>query len=472
MRNTKIVATLGPASGSPDVVRQLLEAGVDVFRLNASHGTQAGHGDRIRQVRALAAGLGIPVGILLDLQGPKIRLGEFEAGTVRLEPGASFTITTAAVAGNAGRASTGYPEFARDVRPGDRVLLADGRVHLTVVETDGVEARCTVVIPGEVGSRQGINLPGVPISSPSLTPKDMSDVRFGLEAGVDLLALSFVRRGEDLVRLRRFVEESGGRLPLIAKIEKPEGWQNFDEILAASDGVMVARGDLGVELALEKVPFVQKSIIERARGRGRFVITATQMLESMIENPLPTRAEVSDVANAIYDGTDAVMLSAETSSGRYPVESAKMMGRIAGEVEASMGRRCQSVQDAGRREQPQILADAAFQSASAAGAAAIVVFTTSGATARLVAPYRPAVPIYAFTPSAAVARQLSVVYGVRAIEADALDSTDEMVLQMDRVLLERNSVRPGDTVVLLAGQPIGRPGSTNMMKLHTVGELR
>jgi pyruvate kinase len=473
MTNTKIVATLGPASDSTEVIRKLFEAGVDVFRLNASHGTHEEHGRRIAQVRAIAEELGAHPGILLDLQGPKIRLGTFERGVATLTTGSEFTITTEPVVGNQRIACTSYGEFGNDVKPGDQVLLADGSVELRVIESDGASVRCEVVAGGTVGDRKGINLPGVQVSTPSMTRKDMSDLQFGLDNGIDLVALSFVRKPNDVLRLRLFLEERDAHIPIIAKIEKPEGWQNLDEILVESDGVMVARGDLGVEMALEKVPFIQKSMIERARNQGKFVITATQMLESMVENPFPTRAEVSDVANAIYDGTDAVMLSAETSAGRYPVEAARMMDRIAAEAEQSF--RQAGFQEAAHKSHAthaEIIADAAYRAARAAGAVAIIVFTASGSSARLVARYRPPVPIYAFTHSIAVARRLSVVYGVQPVIAPNVKTTDEMMTQMDRILLEQKALKPRDNVVFVAGQPIGRPGSTNLIKLHRIGEVR
>ncbi|MEK7405931.1 MAG: pyruvate kinase [Acidobacteriota bacterium] len=475
MANTKIVATLGPASDASEIIRQLLACGVDVFRLNASHGSLEEHARRIERVRALAAGTGASVGILLDLQGPKIRLGTFEGGRAVLQTGAAFTITTEPVTGTGERASTGYAAFARDVKPGDRVLLNDGAVELRVLATDGVAARCRVVSGGPVGDRKGINLPGVAVSSPALTDKDMADLRFGLEAGVDLIGLSFVRGAGDVRVLREHLRaRQVGRLipPIVAKIEKPEAWESLDGILEEADGVMVARGDLGVEVALEKVPFIQKAIIERARLRGKFVITATQMLESMVENRSPTRAEVSDVANAIYDGTDAVMLSAETSVGRHPVEAAGMMERIVAETEGPLRRRgfpeLPLPPDAGIAE---IVAQAAWQAARFACVSAIVVFTASGSSARLIACRRPPAPLYALTPSETTARQLAPVYGVRAVVTPELRSTDEMLACLDRVLLERRLLNRGDKVVFVAGQPIGRPGTTNLMKLHTVGEL-
>ncbi len=473
MRTTKIVATLGPATDTKDMIAKLFAAGVDVFRLNASHGVHEDHARRLRFVRQLSQELNIPAGVLLDLQGPKIRLGLFDGGKVYLANGEPFEISTEECLGNNQRASTVYQNFARDVSPGDRVLIADGTVELRVRSTDGVSAHCVVHAGGWIGDKKGINLPGVNVSTPSLTRKDMADLQWGIENKVDFVALSFVRKPTDVIRLRLYLEEKEHMLPIIAKIEKPEAWEKLNEILAESDGVMVARGDLGVEMAFEKVPFIQKSIIERARQTGKFVITATQMLESMIESPVPTRAEVSDVANAIFDGTDAVMLSAETSAGKYPVESAATMARIAVETESSI--RPRGYQDLPPRINPsiaEILADAAYHSARSANVAAIVVMTTSGSTARLIARYRPPVPIYAFTNSADVARQLSLIYGVRVLVTPTEPTTEEMLTVMDRTLLERGLLQVRDTVILVAGQPMWRSGTTNMMILHRIGEVR
>ena len=409
---------------------------------------------------------------MLDLQGPKIRVGTFEGGRAVLEEGAEFCITTEEVQGDARRAFTTYKDFARDVKGGDRVLLADGALELAVIDTDGVTARCKVITGGVIKDKKGINLPGVQLSTPSMTRRDMENLSAGLEAGIDLVALSFVRRPSDVLRLRLFLEERGSSVPIIAKIEKPEAVDNIKDILSESDGVMVARGDLGVECPMEKVPFIQKSIIESARRAGKFVITATQMLESMIENPFPTRAEVSDVANAIYDGTDAVMLSGETSVGKFPVEAVRMMDRTAAQAEESI--RKHGFRDLLSREyvtHAEIVADSAYNAAKMAGAHAIVVFSASGSSARLVARFRPPVPIFVFTSSESAARSLSIVFGVQAIIAPQTTSTDEMMSQMDRMLIERGHVKPRDSVVFVAGQPIGRPGTTNMMKLHRVGEI-
>ncbi|MBV9764307.1 MAG: pyruvate kinase [Acidobacteriaceae bacterium] len=472
MRATKIVATLGPSTDSEDVLRGLFEAGVDVFRLNASHGTQEDHAFRIQAVRDISAEFKHHAGILLDLQGPKIRLGKFKDGEAFLEPGRIFTITTQPVEGTPEISSTNYAEFARDVKPGDPVLLADGCIELRVLSADGIAARCQIVHGGRISDRKGINLPGVNISAPSLSKKDIADAHFGVEQQVDFFALSFVRQSRDVLRLRHLLEEVDAKQLIVAKIEKPEAWQNLDSILEECDGVMVARGDLGVEMPIEKVPAIQKAIIERSRKSGKFVITATQMLESMIENALPTRAEVSDVANAIYDGTSAVMLSAETSTGEHPLESVKVMARIACETETSLHRK--GFPDVWFREDmpiPEIIADAAYHSARSAGVVALAVGTTTGTSARLLARYRPPVPIYAFTSSDTVARQLSIVYGVDPIVSPAAESTDQMLHEMERVLIDTGRVRPGDNIVFVAGQPVGLRGSTNMLKLHRITGL-
>jgi pyruvate kinase len=469
MANTKIVATLGPATDSPELIRQLVCAGVDVFRLNMSHGSQPEHGARIQWVRQAAGEAGVHAAILMDLQGPKIRLGTFENGSCMLAAGAEFIITTEPVTGNCERASCTYSDFARDVKQGDRVLIADGSVELRVLSTNGVSAKCEVVTGGVVSDRKGVNLPGVNVSTPSLTKKDISDLRFGIENGVDLVALSFVRKREDVLRLRIHLEDNDAKIPIISKIEKPEAWTNLDSILDESDGVMVARGDLGVEVALERVPPIQKAIIQRARECGKFVVTATQMLDSMIDRPYPTRAEVSDIANAIYDGTDAVMLSAETSTGKYPVEAVRIMERIAVEAETAVRFR-----ELPMRENPthaDIVADAAYRAAQAASAKAIVVFTATGSTARLVSRLRPPFPVYAFTSRDLTARQLQITYGVRAVLSADLQSTDAMLDLLDLMLLENGSLKKGDTVVFVAGQPIGRAGTTNLLKIHRVGDL-
>lgn len=473
MTNTKIVATVGPACSDARMIGLLIDAGVNVFRLNASHGAAQERAGWIDTIRAESGQRGVHVGILLDLQGPKIRLGKFQGGQATLTPGSDFTITVEDVLGDATIASTTYADFAKDLKPGDRVLLADGSLELRVLTADGVRALCTVVTGGVIKDKKGINLPGAQLSTPSLTRKDMADLLAGLEKGIDMVAMSFVRRPSDVLRLRLFLEEKGANIPIISKIEKPEAVETIAEILQESDGVMVARGDLGVEMPMEKVPFIQKSIIEKARRAGKFVITATQMMESMIENPFPTRAEVSDVANAIYDGTDAVMLSAETSVGKYPVETVRMMARTAAQADESVRRH--GFRELLNREyvtHAEIVSDSAYRAARMSQATAIVVFSASGSSARLVSKFRPPVAIFVFTASERVARLLSIVYGVQAIVAKETASTDEMMAQMERTLLDKGYVKPRDSVVFVAGQPIGRSGTTNLMKLHRIGEGR
>jgi pyruvate kinase len=464
-RSTKIVATVGPATDP--ILPRLFAAGVDVFRLNASHGTQQEHQKRIDAIRALARDSDRFPAILLDLQGPKIRLGTFAGGGCTLPTGHEFIISVEPVEGDCEHACTGYANFARDVKPGDRILFADGTVELEALSSDRTSVRARIIRGGAIRDRQGINLPGAALRLPCLSDKDLSDVQFGLANGVDMIALSFVRTQGDIRLLR--TELKGADIPIIAKIEKPQAWDNIESILDEADGVMVARGDLGVEMALEKVPRIQKSIIRRARRKGRFVITATQMLESMVQNATPTRAEVSDVANAIYDGTDAVMLSAETSLGKYPVEAVEFMTRIASETEASIrSRGFQEPPTNPEPNNPEIVANAAYRAAREAKASAVAVFTSSGASARLVSRYRPPVPIYAFTPNLSVARQLAVNYGITPILAPDVASFDEMMVQLDCLLMQRG-LKSGDAVVFVAGQPIGRPGSTNLMKLHRIG---
>ena len=476
MPNTKIVATLGPASDSPEKLLALIAAGVDVFRLNASHGEWPDHARRIVAVRAAAQQAGQHIGILLDLQGPKIRLGKFENGGCQLTQGAHFTITTVELQGTCDRASTAYSDFAKDVKPGDRVLLADGIIELRALRSDGIEVAFEVVIGGPISDKKGINLPGVKVSAPSVTEADERNLAAGLAAGVDMIAQSFVRTADDVRHLRslmgKHMDKDAPPIPIIAKIEKPEAYDNIQSILEEAEGVMVARGDLGVETSLERVPPMQKSIIRRARRTGTFVITATQMLESMITNATPTRAEVSDVANAIYDGTDAVMLSAETSVGKYPVETVQYMTKIAREAERSINKR-------GQNEPPnvtdqsvaEVIATSAYHAARAAKAAAIVAFTRTGRSARLISRYRPPVKIYAVTPSDKAARALSVCYGVLPVILPEVNSTDEMLTQMDHMLIERQLSRPGERIVFVAGQPVGCAGTTNIMKIHTVGEI-
>ncbi len=464
--NAKIVVTLGPASDSLETICTLIRAGASIFRLNTSHGAWEQHQKRIETIREAERITGRPAGILLDLQGPKIRLGKFAAGKCHLETGSRFVITTEETSGDEQRASTIYRRFANDVRVGDRVLLNDGAVVLRAISSDGVSVTFDVVSGGPIGDNKGINLPGVKVSAPSMTPKDLTDLRAGMQAGVDFVAISFVRSAADVQMVRERM--GAARVPIIAKIEKPEAVQDIDAILEVADGIMVARGDLGVEMSLEMVPPIQKRLIRKARRRNRFVITATQMLESMIENPNPTRAEVSDVANAVYDGSDAVMLSAETSVGKHPVAAVEYMVKIAEEVERGLRRRGFAEPMSIGTDDSEIVADAAFHAAKSAGVEAIVVFTASGYSARLISRFRPLFRVIAMTHSPEVVRRLTVNYGVTPVLSPNVSTTDEMIGQMDTLLVSNDLLYPGNRVVFVAGTPVGRAGSTNLMKLHTV----
>ena len=472
MRNTKIVATIGPASEQPSLIKDLLEAGADVFRVNASHGTHGAHSARIRAIREAARELQVFPGILLDLQGPKIRLGRFEGGSATLETGAQFTLTTEPCQGNATLACTTFLTLPKDVKPGNRLLLADGAVELRATKVESASVQFEVVSGGTIKDQQGINLPGIRLSVPSMTEKDCEDLAFGLEQGVDFVALSFVRSPDDISALRSRLSSAGSKIPIIAKIEKPEALDHLDAILALTDGVMVARGDLGVEVALARVPGIQKTIIEKARMQGKFVITATQMLESMIEHSAPTRAEVSDVANAIFDGTDAVMLSGETAAGKYPLETVRMMAGIAVEAESYLkSKPFDKPALSANPTQAEIIAEAAYRAGLAASVKAIGAFTSSGNTPRLVARFRPHVPLYAFCETEAVARSLSVIYGAQTIAPVKVDSIEQMLQICDLRLLGEAWSTIGDNVVLVAGAPFGMPGSANMIQLHRVGAV-
>src|ERR1700734_1785354 len=425
----KIVAPLGPASSSPQRLAELVAAGIDVARLNMSHGTQAGHLAAYRCVRAASDAAGHSVGVLIDLQGPKIRLGTFAAGPVRLRAGQEFTITTREVPGDQHEAGTTYAGLAADVRPGDRVLVDDGRVVLEVLTAADGRVRTRVVVGGVVSDHKGLNLPGVRVSVPALTAKDEADLRWALSLQADLVALSFVQGPEDAVLAQRIMDEAGVRLPLIAKIEKPQAIEALPEIIEAFDGVMVARGDLGVELPLEQVPMAQKRIVEQARARAKPVIVATQMLESMISAPRPTRAEVSDVANAVLDGADALMMSAETGVGAYPVETVATMAKIIVAAE----RECLHAEPSLTRVPTTTggaIARAAVEVGAVVGATALVAFTMSGETARRLARYRSPIPLLAFTPEPAVRSQLALTWGVETFIVPPARLTDEMVHQV------------------------------------------
>jgi pyruvate kinase len=473
MRRAKIVCTLGPATDSYDRIKALVEAGMDVARFNLSHGTHAEHEERYRRVRKAADETGRSVGILADLQGPKIRLGRFAEGPVLLERGDTFTITVEdGVEGDRHRCGTTYAGLAADVTPGERVLVDDGKVCLEVTEVDGPRVHTRVIEGGVVSDHKGLNLPGVAVSVPALSEKDEDDLRWALRTGFDLLALSFVRSGDDAVDVHRIMAEEGRRLPVIAKIEKPQAVRNLDGIVAAFDGLMVARGDLGVEMPLEQVPIVQKHAVALARRNAKPVIVATQMLDSMIENSRPTRAEASDVANAVLDGTDAVMLSGETSVGKYPVETVRTMAKIVAAAEEDMlAEGLPPLTERGKpRTQGGAVARAAADMGDFLGAKFLVAFTQSGDTARRLSRYRSPIPLLAFTPDPATRSQLSLTWGTETFLGPHVDSTDAMVDQVDELLLAYGRCQKGDVVVITAGSPPGVSGSTNMVRVHHIGE--
>lgn len=467
---TKLVCTLGPASRDPEVIRGLLQAGMDVARINFSHGDPEAHARTVATVRQIAREEGRTVAILGDLQGPKLRVGELPPEGIALKPGEEVVLSPAPFA--PGRLPVPHPEILADLKEGQRILLDDGQLELRVARPGRKQVRCRVVVGGRLTSHKGLNLPGASLRISALTEKDCRDARFAVEQGLDFLALSFVRAAQDILELRELLREWGAPdLPIVAKIEKAEAIEAFEEILEVADAVMVARGDLGVETSPEEVPFHQKRIIRLCNRVGKPVITATQMLQTMIEHPTPTRAEASDVANAVLDGTDAVMLSGETAVGAYPVEAARTMARICASAEAhlrsetflhELGCPTASVTEAISRATVEIAAEV--------GARAILTATMSGTTARMVARYRPPIPILAATPVPRTQMRLTLVWGVTPVLVPPFATTDEMVVRMVRAAVEAGIVRKGDRVVLTAGIPFGGEGRTNMLKVHVVGE--
>ncbi len=475
MRRAKIVATLGPASCEPTILEKILSLGVDVARLNFSHGSPEEHAQSLDRIRAASRHLGKAVAVLQDLQGPKIRTGPLAGGKggVKLEPGREIAITTEGeIPGDERMISTTYAHLAQDVRPGDRLLVDDGLIELRVLATDGVRVRAEVVEGGLLGEHKGINLPGVALRAEALSEKDRQDLAFGISHGVDYVALSFVRTPADIGLCRAEMERAGRMVPVVAKIEKPEALEHIDAIIDDADGVMVARGDLGVEILPERVPVLQKEICRKANAAGKPVIIATQMLNSMIEHARPTRAEASDVANAIWDGADAVMLSGETASGRHPVLAVQMMDRIVREAEGAQAPR--DVHPAGvatgrdGRPVTQVIAAAACEAAAASGAVAICCFTLRGDTARLLAQFRPAVPIVAFSPDQSIRRRLALYWGVVPKVMEPVKNADLMTELVSDRLLEDGFAVAGDRIVLVHGSPLGVPGQTNSIRLHEV----
>jgi pyruvate kinase len=469
VRRAKIVCTLGPATSSDEQVTRLVEAGMDIARLNFSHGDRADHKRVYDAVRSAADSTGRAVGILADLQGPKIRLGRFAAGPVNWQTGETVRITVDDVAGTHDRVSTTYKQLAEDAQPGDRMLVDDGRIGLTVTEVDGTDVCCRVDEGGVVSDNKGISLPGMNVSVPALSEKDIADLEFALTLTVDFIALSFVRSPTDIDLVHEIMDKAGVRLPVIAKVEKPEAVQNLEAVIDAFDGIMVARGDLGVELALEKVPVVQKRAIRLCRERAKPVIVATQMLDSMIVNPRPTRAETSDVANAVLDGADALMLSGETSVGKYAIESVQTMGRIIEEIEreplaAEAPIRFDS------RTQSGLIATSARDLGEGLHAEALVAFTQSGDTVRRMARLHPRLPLLAFTPMQAVRSQLALSWGAETFLVPEVETTDQMVRLVDQELVKIGRYPVGALMVIVAGSPPSTPGSTNLIRVHRIEE--
>jgi pyruvate kinase len=469
VRRAKIVCTLGPATSTPEKVRELVNAGMNVARLNLSHGSYDDHERVYRMVREASDESGRAVGILVDLQGPKIRLGKFADGAVDVDEGDEFTITTRDVEGNGSMCSTTYKGLCGDVTAGDTILIDDGNVRLTATDVSSSDVRTKVEVGGRLSDNKGINLPGVAVSVPALSDKDIEDLRWALHLRADMVALSFVRSADDVKDVRAVMLEEGELLPVIAKIEKPQAIAHMDEIVDAFDGVMVARGDLGVEMPLEDVPFLQKQLIDAARRNAKPAIVATQMLESMISSPRPTRAEASDVANAVLDGADSVMLSGETSVGSYPIEAVETMARIIESTEDHGLARMAAI-----NWQPHtrggIIAKAAAEVAERVGARYLVAFSQSGDTARRLSRYRSVIPVLCFTPEPPVRSQLSMTWGIETFLGPLVEHTDEMVMQVDKALLDSGRCEEGDLVVIVAGSPPGIPGSTNALRVHRMGD--
>ncbi|WP_255414698.1 pyruvate kinase [Subtercola sp. Z020] len=469
MRRAKIVATLGPATSSYENIRAIIDAGVDVCRMNLSHGSYDVHEGIYATVRKAAEDSGRAVAVLVDLQGPKIRLGKFEGGPYYLEQGDIFKITTEDVVGTRELSGTTFKGLPQDVSPGDFLLIDDGKVKVRVLETDGVVVTTEVVVAGNVSNNKGINLPGVAVNVPALSEKDEADLRWGLKLGADIIALSFVRDAADISRVHEIMAEEGRRIPVCAKIEKPQAVDNLEEIIDAFDSIMVARGDLGVELPLEAVPIVQKRAVELSRRMAKPVIVATQMLESMISSPIPTRAETSDVANAVLDGADAVMLSGETSVGEYPVITVQTMARI---VESTEVHGLERIPALGTKPRTQAgaITLAASEVADFVGAKYLVVFTETGDSVRRMTRLRSSIPIIGLTPEPGIRNRMALSWGVESYLVDRVKHTDQLMVQADDILLGENLAALGEKVVVISGSPPGKAGTTNDMRVHIVGE--
>ena len=469
MRRAKIVCTMGPAVESPEKVRELINAGMNMARLNLSHGSYEEHQARLDEVRAAAKEAGKAIAILVDLQGPKIRLGRFENGPHELARGDLFTITTDEISGTKERVGTTYKGLPGDCKPGDRIMIDDGKVTVEVIEVKGNDVLTKCIYPGAVSNNKGLNLPGVAVSVPAMSEKDGEDLRWGLRAGADFIALSFVRNAADIKDVHAIMDEVGIRIPVIAKIEKPQAVDNLEEIVNAFDGIMVARGDLGVEMPIEDVPMVQKRCIELARDAAKPVIVATQMLDSMITNSRPTRAEATDCANAVLDGADALMLSGETSVGEFAIEAVQTMARIIERTEEQGLDRIRPLIHAPRTKGGAVT-KAAAEVGDVLGAKYLVTFTQTGDSARRISRLRSHIPILAITPELGTYNRLALSWGIETIVSPMVTHTDEMVMQTDKLIIDSKRAVVGEQVVIVAGSPPGIPGSTNAMRVHRVGD--
>ena len=473
MKRTKIVCTIGPASESVDMLCALLRAGMNVARLNFSHGSHEEHAQRIQNIRLASRQCDIPVAIMLDTKGPEIRTGNFKDGRVTLTAGQKVTVTTEMIEGDAKRFAVNYSQLAQEVHPGDTILLDDGLIALTVEAIEGTEIYCQVQNTGEVSNHKGVNIPNVAIGLPAVTDKDYADILFGIEQGVEFIAASFIRSAGDVLEIRRILEEHQANIHIISKIENQQGVDHLEEILAISDGLMVARGDLGVEIPAEQVPLVQKQMIARCNLVGKPVITATQMLDSMMRNPRPTRAEASDVANAIFDGTDAIMLSGETAAGKYPLESVQTMANIAAMTETALDY-AHLLNEKGLQAGHSTTAAIGYATCTTARnleAAAIITATESGSTARMVSKFRPETPIIAITHNEETQRKLLLNWGVMPLLGHKANNTDELIDQSIQIALQKGHIKRGDLVVLTAGVPVGIPGTTNLLKVEVVSTI-
>ncbi|MCH3903897.1 MAG: pyruvate kinase [Limosilactobacillus oris] len=471
LKKTKIVCTLGPSSNTPEIIEKMIKAGMNVARFNFSHGSHEEHKQRIDMVRAVSQKLGIPVALLLDTKGPEIRLGKFKNGSIMMEAGKDFTLTARDIEGDETIASMNYKELPQDVKAGDHILLSDGLVNLEVVSVDGEDIHTKILNSGKMSDRKRVAVPGIAINLPAVSETDAADIEFGCRMNMDWIAASFIQRGKDVLTIRKILEKHDSHMKIISKIECQAAVNNIDDIIKMSDGIMVARGDLGVEVPAEEVPMLQKVLIHKCQAAGKPVITATQMLESMCNNPRPTRAETSDVANAILDGTDAIMLSGETAGGLYPVEAVETMARVATFTESNFTPKSYEDVDAESATTTESIGKAVVKIAKDLHAAAIIASTERGGTAQMISKFRPACPIVAVSPHEAIVRRLQLNWGVQAVTGKEANDTDAVVDNAIFAALDNDLIKAGDLVVLTAGVPVAKAGSTNMIRVQVVGDV-